>query len=931
MELVAGEPLDTYVREHGLTIPERVELIARVCDAVEHAHQRGVIHRDLKPGNVLVHDLSGERIGQPVILDFGVARATEDSDTGLHTREGQAVGTPSCMSPEQVTGDTRGQDTRTDVYALGVLLYELLTGRPPIDVSSCSLPEAARRIVDTEPRRPSAIEPRLRGDLDTICLKALEKDRAARFPSARALADELRRHLRGEPILARSNSGLYRILRTIARHRALSAMALGLFLALAGFAVYASAQARKLERTARGLDRELMRSQLERGALLTRMGAVEAAEAILWSQLFEVSAAEADLEEPLWALRNLYHRLPCLGTRAVTGGTTRRLLAHPDGQRLIRVTSEGALAWHDRETLAGGTVEPGQPPGWNQIALSEAAGSLFHLGSFLDLYELDGLEHAARLEGPEFEGSGVAALADGTGALLGGVDGKLRLFDLDAWGLTWELALHRGPISAVEVTPEGRIVTLGLDGRLCLIPGPGEYPEYVVQAQGPGADLLRLSEDGCRAVTAAMSLARAWDVWNGHMLGRFSAPNGPLQSGAFVDGGARLVTGGWWALDRWSLEHTVPERVLGLQTAALLRLDEDRGGFVAAHRSQLRTWGAGTLERTQNLGHVHGPAVARYATDGTRLLVCDGMGHLEALPYGDGDAIPRRRLHDQRAITLVGAPGGVLWTGGVDGFVRLWAVGTEEPALELDGFQSGSSFSLDLSADGERVVLARSGGRVELRASRDGTLLERFELTPQEILSVRLSPDPEESERVAATSRDGLVHVRTAQGGPLRELDPGWVPLVAAFHPQGDQLVASGWLGELAIFDLRDGSARELFGHNAAVWDLCFRPGHPDQLLTGSGDGTARLWDVRTGRQLLFLDEFDGLEVASVDFDPTGRRVLLASSDGRVREVDLAASLRCVAGNLEYQLAAHGVERSTADEVRARIGREGPYLLAPGN
>ena len=193
-------------------------LLARVCDAVQHAHDRGVIHRDLKPANILV-----EETGQPKVLDFGVARATDaDLLTGAGlTQTGQLLGTPSYMSPEQVTADPAAIDHRADVYALGVILFELLAHRLPYQLENRPLAEAARLILEQDPPRLGSINPELRGDVETIVAKALEKDPARRYQTAADLAADLRRWLAHEPILARPPSALYHLRKFARRHKAL--------------------------------------------------------------------------------------------------------------------------------------------------------------------------------------------------------------------------------------------------------------------------------------------------------------------------------------------------------------------------------------------------------------------------------------------------------------------------------------------------------------------------------------------------------------------------------------------------------------------------------------------------------------------------------------------------------------------------------------
>jgi len=218
MELVEGAGLLQHARSAQLSTRDRLSIAAMLCDAVEHAHQRGVIHRDLKPANILV-----DGSGQPKILDFGVARMTQ-SDTRavtMRTEAGQILGTAAYMSPEQASGDPGSIDTRSDVYTLGVVIFELLTDHLPHRVDQLPLPDAIRVIREDEPTRASSIVTSLRGDIDTILAKALERDQGRRYQSAAELGADIRRLLRNEPIEARAPSTAYQLRKFARRNRAL--------------------------------------------------------------------------------------------------------------------------------------------------------------------------------------------------------------------------------------------------------------------------------------------------------------------------------------------------------------------------------------------------------------------------------------------------------------------------------------------------------------------------------------------------------------------------------------------------------------------------------------------------------------------------------------------------------------------------------------
>lgn len=248
MEYVEGTPLVEVMADRRLNRAARVALLARLCDAVEHAHRRGVIHRDLKPANVLVEMVDG--VAQPRVLDFGVARLTDrETRATFATAPGELLGTLTYMSPEQTDGDPNGIDTRADVYSLGVIGYELLCGVLPVDVPSTSVYSAIQAIRETPPRPLHHHDRTLHGDLNTIILKALAKDREQRYQSAAALAADLRRSLAHEPILGRPPTAWYLLTKYAARHRvvvsaaALAVVGLALGAAAAGYGLLRARQA----------------------------------------------------------------------------------------------------------------------------------------------------------------------------------------------------------------------------------------------------------------------------------------------------------------------------------------------------------------------------------------------------------------------------------------------------------------------------------------------------------------------------------------------------------------------------------------------------------------------------------------------------------------------------------------------------------------
>jgi eukaryotic-like serine/threonine-protein kinase len=393
MEYVAGTPITEYCDQHRMTLRERLELFVHVCEGVQHAHQKAIIHRDLKPSNILVGDVDGRPLAR--IIDFGLAKATSQRLTGeaLFTQAGAIMGTPAYMSPEQADSTGVDVDTRTDVYSLGVVLYELLVGAPPLEFHKLPFDEFLRRMREEEAPRPStklrasgeqsgaaaknrgsdppALARQLRGDLDSITLKALEKDRARRYASPSELAADIGRYLRREPVLARPAGAGYRAGRYIRRHWVGVALAGGLVAVLISFGV---AQALQLRRTTRERDRanrvtEFMTGMFQVSDPSTARGNSITAREILDKASKEIDAGlskDPELQaQMMLTMGDVYRRLglypqaQSLLTRAVD--IRRRILGPQNPDTLAAMSS---LGWNlmeegryadaerlDRETL----------------------------------------------------------------------------------------------------------------------------------------------------------------------------------------------------------------------------------------------------------------------------------------------------------------------------------------------------------------------------------------------------------------------------------------------------------------------------------------------------------------------------------------------------------------------------------------------------
>jgi len=420
MELVAGEPITEFCDRRRLPVQARLGLFLEVCEGVQHAHHRGVVHRDLKPSNVLVADVDGRPAAK--IIDFGIARALADPLTGesFLTEYGEFVGTPEYMSPEQAGGDPADVDSRADVYALGVLLYELLAGVRPFDsrtLRGAGLVELLRVVREVEPKRPSerleALEPadreraaaaraesaaglvrRLRGDLDWIVARALEKERERRYGSPQELAADLRRHLADEPVVAGPPSTGYRLRKLVRRHRgavAAGALVAAALVAGAGVSLWQAVRATRAERVARA-EAETARQVsdfliglFERSDPGVAQGSDPTAREILARGRDKLASELAG--QPLIRAR----------LEATIGGILRKLGHYEEARPLV----ESALALRERELPPGHADRARALLGLArleaEVAHHERAEELFRL-ALADLVAALGAEHPESLD-----------------------------------------------------------------------------------------------------------------------------------------------------------------------------------------------------------------------------------------------------------------------------------------------------------------------------------------------------------------------------------------------------------------------------------------------------------------------------------------------------------------------------------------------------
>jgi non-specific serine/threonine protein kinase/serine/threonine-protein kinase len=394
MEYVVGVPITTYCDSHRLSTRDRLDLFMHVCEGVQHAHQKAIIHRDLKPSNILVTEVDGHPA--PKIIDFGVAKALTQKLTAdtMFTRVGAIIGTLAYMSPEQADSTGLDVDTRSDVYSLGVVLYELLIGALPLEFHALAFDQILRRLREEDAPRPSAklrstgqqsgtaaqsrgtdshtLSRELRGDLDVIALKALEKDRARRYGSPSELASDIGRYLRHEPVLAHPASAGYRTRKYIYRHRAAVAVGFGLFVVLIAFGVVQTLQLRRTTKERDRADRiatfmsgmfKVSDPSAARGNSITAREVLDRASREIDSGLSKDPEVQAQMMQTMgdvYQNLGLYPEAQSLLTRAVD--IRRRVLGPEKPETLTSMSSLGKNLWAqgrypeaeklDRETLA---------------------------------------------------------------------------------------------------------------------------------------------------------------------------------------------------------------------------------------------------------------------------------------------------------------------------------------------------------------------------------------------------------------------------------------------------------------------------------------------------------------------------------------------------------------------------------------------------
>lgn len=858
----SGDPPVGYFREI-------VKVITDVARALGHAHAHNVIHRDVKPSNILLTPT-----GQPKVTDFGLARI-EDALT--LSRTGQVVGTPYYMSPEQTKRQSKGIDFRTDIFSLGVTLYESLTLAYPFDGDTAR--EVLEKILLREPRDPRKMNPRVPVDLAVICLKALEKKPENRYATMNDFADDLERFLNGEVILARPVLPATRLWRLVKRNPSLSAMG---GLALLAVAVLVFVVPWILVQKEK--DQRIAVEAEQAKVIQARNEAVQEKNIAVQERAIKEKAL-ADLEKMFTRFEEAYHQSAGLNLITQAG-----LILDTNPDQAIILAYEGALrnpSLYANNVLLESMQSCRQIEefGRHQAEICDAAfspdGNKIVTASWdhtARVWDTRSGETVSYLIGHDDGVPQALFMPDAERVVTVSWDNTARIWNSESGDELFPLVGHDAGVTCADISADGSYIVTGSHDETARIwkAHDGKPYQTLVGHEGP-VNYVRFSPDGSRILTASDDgTARIWDVVDGNELTTLIHDDGILH-GSFSPGGNRVVTASMDSTARiWDIATGLDlTRLVGHESMVNIARFSDDGRFVitASDDNMARLWNSKNGDEILTLvGHEAEVTDAALSSDGLRAFTVSTDQTLRIWEVRTGEALSVIKGHERDINSLCFSPDGLnVLTASDDGTARLWNVGSGHGIVVIDKHRDDIR-DARFSPDGRRAITASDDKTARIWDTATGEELLTLGGHDDYILFAQYSP---EGSRVITASDDGTAQIWDANSGEhMVTLDGHYGKVRSArFSPDGLRVVTASTDGTARIWDVSTGeNVLTIAKHNGAVHSARFSADGL-KLITGSMDNTAAIWNAYTGERLDVIEALD--TVGDAMFASGGEKALV--------------------------------------------------------